>query len=665
MRVIVPTIIIIVMVTDIIVYKMVEKTSKYNTNESIMQLINVQADNVSNIMFGYVNALKSMSARYKSNNIDSFFRNVFDRYLTSNQSRWAYLEIAKSDGSVYNSLQGKENKVAQDLKHWKRIVDGKKESFFQIAKPSDVLPGHQQVFSVSLPIKDKKTDSVKAVITGYFLSEIIDKELIDMRVNGQGFGTLVDDEGNLRLYYNVGDPEKIKNSNRDEVITQAFYDNIKSVTMQDLYDRGFRNIDSVIIKGFKEIKPLPFGSVKRSHKTAEYYTDKGYTMLIHYTPIAGTNLVMSLNTPLLLLNMDLYITIGVLAITGIAITLLLILTLRRMTRRIVVDPIKKISRFTNDFADGKLFSNAIDDINSDNEIEVLKDNLKEMQKKVSSVLNTIINDSNFISKNSLIMRSSIAKVSDDAQSQSATVEQISASIDTMSEAIEANTTKAKETQVNSNAIAEDIHTVTTASSNTLECIKNVIDKVRVINEITSRTDLLAINASVEAARAGENGKGFSVVAAEIRKLAERCQQASLEINISSAESLKITEHSVELIDKISPRIQEAAAKVSEISDSCSEQLVQTLAMRRAIEQLVEITQNNTLSAEGLNDFVSKIYQKLLDLTKTVTFFKIEGTNIDETDDELIMQIESHTDEILRLRNLLLGKAAEAASENNN
>ncbi|MGH7438273.1 MAG: methyl-accepting chemotaxis protein, partial [Polyangiaceae bacterium] len=106
---------------------------------------------------------------------------------------------------------------------------------------------------------------------------------------------------------------------------------------------------------------------------------------------------------------------------------------------------------------------------------------------------------------------------------------------------------------------------------TVEAMKSVAAKVALIEEIASRTNLLAINATIEAAGAGEHGKGFAVVAMEIRKLAERSTSSAREIKEVMSASVGLAERSGQMLVRLVPSIQTTAGLVQDVTVATREQ----------------------------------------------------------------------------------------------
>ena len=106
---------------------------------------------------------------------------------------------------------------------------------------------------------------------------------------------------------------------------------------------------------------------------------------------------------------------------------------------------------------------------------------------------------------------------------------------------------------------------------TVRAMKNIAEKILVIEEIARQTDLLALNAAIEAARAGEHGKGFAVVASEVRKLSEKSQAAAAEISRVSGASVEMAEDAGKMLGEMVPDIKKTAELVQEISAASNEQ----------------------------------------------------------------------------------------------
>ncbi|ACM01415.1 globin-coupled sensor protein [Cereibacter sphaeroides] len=122
-----------------------------------------------------------------------------------------------------------------------------------------------------------------------------------------------------------------------------------------------------------------------------------------------------------------------------------------------------------------------------------------------------------------------------------------------------------------------------------DAMRLIADKINVLREIARQTDLLALNAAVEAARAGQHGAGFSVVAAEVRKLAEHAAAASHEIDQLAHTTLATSEEARCGLEELVPDIRRTSTLVAEISAACREQSIGVEEINRMVLRLSELS----------------------------------------------------------------------------
>jgi methyl-accepting chemotaxis protein len=155
---------------------------------------------------------------------------------------------------------------------------------------------------------------------------------------------------------------------------------------------------------------------------------------------------------------------------------------------------------------------------------------------------------------------------------------------------------AGQTQKIANLAAENAERSGEAVAGSVEAMRTIAEKTRIVQEIARQTDLLALNAAIEAARAGQHGKGFAVVASEVRKLAERSQLAASEIETLSASTLRAAEEAGRMLAALVPEIQKTAELVVEISTACHEQNTGAAQINQAVQELNQVTQENAAQA---------------------------------------------------------------------
>jgi methyl-accepting chemotaxis protein len=214
-----------------------------------------------------------------------------------------------------------------------------------------------------------------------------------------------------------------------------------------------------------------------------------------------------------------------------------------------------------------------------------------------------------------------------ASEQASSVEETTASIDLMSASITQNSDNAKVTDGMATKASKEAGDGGQAVTQTVAAMKQIAQKISIVDDIAYQTNLLALNAAIEAARAGEHGKGFAVVAAEVRKLAERSQEAAKEIGDLAGNSVSTAERAGKLLDEIVPSIQKTSELVQEIAAASQEQSQSVTQIGGAMSQLSKATQQNASASEELAATSEELSGQAEQLQQSVAFFNLGDNTV--------------------------------------
>ena len=252
--------------------------------------------------------------------------------------------------------------------------------------------------------------------------------------------------------------------------------------------------------------------------------------------------------------------------------------------------------------------------------------MMEMVDKLRMMVSQVRANAEGLASASNEVSATAQNLSQSSTEQASSVEETTASIEQLNASVQQNAENARVTSDIAAGSAEEARSGGEVVNKTVRAMKEIAGKISLIEDIAYKTNLLSLNATIEAARAGEHGKGFTVVAAEVRKLAENSRVTAQEINELANNSVSIAEDAGKLLEAMVPNIGKTADLVEEITAASKEQASGVGQINEAMGQLDKATQQNAAASEELAATAEELNGQATELQQTVAFFRVDASD---------------------------------------
>ncbi len=291
---------------------------------------------------------------------------------------------------------------------------------------------------------------------------------------------------------------------------------------------------------------------------------------------------------------------------------------------LIIKPIMIVVNSLREISEGEGDLTKRLEVKSGDELGQLAKCFNQFTEKIEEIITNVKDSAAQLNAATEEISSSSQQISDGAQQQSASFEELSSSV----QANAGNASSANEIAQGTTGAAEKAgqgmdHTIE-AMSSIEKSSKQIKDAVVIITDIAEQTNLLALNAAIEAARAGEHGKGFAVVADEVRKLAERSAASAKEIVELINQSSKQVADGVKLSKSAGQSIKEIVDNIGKVADQIQSISTATQEQAATMEENTSITESNASASEELAASAEEMAAQAEALQNMVNRFKTSG-----------------------------------------